>query len=378
MVTLLAVAALAVLVIRLPMQLDPAMSPPLDPGKAFDDIDVLYLETDVDSLIHVRSTMDAQRARQRLIDYIWKGQGFPRAARALRELLDPRQLGHVKAERLERLTIEMDQGYTSVAYLAHPPRPNGRLMIYHQGHSSSWTENGGDTAVAFFSRRGYTVLIFMMPLFGENTGPIAFRGTTHAHNAMATTTSPTLNPIKFFLEPIATALNTLENDHAYHDIGMIGISGGGWTTHLYAAIDPRVRQSFAVAGSLPWYLRAGAFHGPRDKGDWEQGFTRDLKNLTYLDMYILAGEGKGRHHLQILNKYDACCFAGIRHRTYEPSVQAAMRGIDHGAFTIFLDDSHHDHAISMHALETAVTPLLAGAERAREPERIYAEENPTD
>ena len=36
---------------------------------------------------------------------------------------------------------------------------------------------------------------------------------------------------------------------------MIGLSGGGWTTTVAAAIDPRVGLSIPVAGSLPFDMR---------------------------------------------------------------------------------------------------------------------------
>ena len=45
---------------------------------------------------------------------------------------------------------------------------------------------------------------------------------------------------------------------------MVSISGG-WTTTVYAAIDPRVTRSYPVAGSLPIPLRVDV----RDWGDWE-------------------------------------------------------------------------------------------------------------
>ena len=62
--------------------------------------------------------------------------------------------------------------------------------------------------------------------------------------------------------------------------------------------------------------------------------------------------------MQIINKFDSCCFAGVRYRTYEPAMQAAMKGMGGGAFGVFLDDSHRKHTISMHALEKAVAPVL--------------------
>ena len=32
---------------------------------------------------------------------------------------------------------------------------------------------------------------------------------------------------------------------------MVGISGGGWTTGVYSALDPRIEKSFVVAGTAP-------------------------------------------------------------------------------------------------------------------------------
>lgn len=55
--------------------------------------------------------------------------------------------------------------------------------------------------------------------------------------------------------PINTVLNYIEAKYTFKDFSMVGISGGGCTTHLYAAVDPRIKTSFPVAGSLPRYLR---------------------------------------------------------------------------------------------------------------------------
>ena len=33
---------------------------------------------------------------------------------------------------------------------------------------------------------------------------------------------------------------------------MVGLSGGGWTTNLIAALDDRIKYSFNVAGPFPY------------------------------------------------------------------------------------------------------------------------------
>jgi hypothetical protein len=57
-----------------------------------------------------------------------------------------------------------------------------------------------------------------------------------------------------FLEPPIVALNALLATRDDRDIGMIGVSGGDWTTTWIAALDPRIRESVPVAGSLPLFL----------------------------------------------------------------------------------------------------------------------------
>eukprot|EP00662_Eupelagonemidae_sp_cell21_P020620 gene20620-19998_t len=48
-------------------------------------------------------------------------------------------------------------------------------------------------------------------------------------------------------------------------VHLLGLSGGGWTVTLAAAIDPRIHVSIPLAGSLPWYL-FGAHQRARCRG----------------------------------------------------------------------------------------------------------------
>ena len=197
-------------------------------------------------------------------------------------------------------------------------------------------------------------MVFQMPLFGDNKrfAPAGI-GT---HDDMAKLVSSDLEPIKFFVEPVAVALNYATEKSAPDDVVMIGLSGGGWTTTLYAAIDPRVRLSFPVAGTLPDYLRVGR---PGDKGDWEQLYPELYKIANYLDLYVLGSSGRGRAQRQVLNKYDSCCFWGVGYRTYEKHVAKAVKQIGPGAFDVYLDESHRSHLVSQDAMKEAILPLLA-------------------
>jgi len=55
-------------------------------------------------------------------------------------------------------------------------------------------------------------------------------------------------PLRYFVEPVAIGLNYTRR-LGYALTAMAGLSGGGWTTMLYAALDPRVQRSYPVAGS---------------------------------------------------------------------------------------------------------------------------------
>jgi hypothetical protein len=320
----------------------------------FNEIDPVAAKVDVPSLIRVRTAEDVARVRKDLIAFIWKNDGkLPTSSEVVRADAElPKQLANSRAT-CETLTVSMDQGFKSVVYHFRPKKPNKSLAIFHQGHDHAWTSGGGAETVAFLLEKGYSVMVFQMPLFGDNKR-FAPAGIA-SHNDMAKLASREVEPIKFFLEPLAVALNYAAKKYAPEDVVMIGLSGGGWTTTLYAAIDPRVRLSFPVAGTLPDYLRVGR---PGDKGDWEQYYPDLYKIVNYLDLYVLGSSGQGRRQRQVLNKYDACCFWGVGYRTYEKHVTKAVAGLGAGAFDVYLDESHRGHMVSREAMKEAIAPLL--------------------
>ena len=133
---------------------------------------------------------------------------------------------------------------------------------------------------------------------------------------------------------------------------MIGISGGGWTTTLVSALDNRIKYSFPVAGTSPIYLRS-----ERDWGDWEQTIPELLHNSNYLEMYILGAYGKGRKQIQIINKYDACCFAGTKWKTYYSEVSNRVKDLNNGNWDLWLDETHKGHKISEYILEKILNEM---------------------
>jgi hypothetical protein len=181
------------------------------------------------------------------------------------------------------------------------------------------------------------------------------------------------SPLKFFLEPVAISLNALRD--RYKEIHIAGLSGGGWTTTMYAAVDPTVRLSFPVAGTIPLYLRTGG-----SVGDKEQYLDEFYRLAGYLDLYLLGAIGPGRKQIQILNRRDDCCFGEAQHdsvrnglgyepalRAYEKVVQDAVGGPDR--FRLVIDESAPRHLISADAVQVM---LRAMAEKRPAPSRPVA------
>jgi hypothetical protein len=336
----------------------------------YTEIAPVYSNTDVRSLIHVHTPADVERVRRELTAYIWKAPALPSDLPEVQKAVRKPFLGWGGARtiaRADQLTVSID-GFVSRMYLLFPARTNGShsLMIYHHGHSPFLAQERGRETVRFFLERGYLVLIAFPPLFGPNTGPIPDRSKTPAprlseyHDLMFKLETPTLSPIKYFLEPVVRAVNYAQQVLHLQSVYMIGISGGGWTTTLVAALDPRIRFSFPVAGSLPFYLRRRDRPCPsRIKGDREQYHPPLYAIADYLDLYVLGAYGRGRGQLQVLNQYDPCCFSGVGFRTYEDIVKDVVDKLGEGRYDVFLDSSHKSHLISRHALVDGVLPFLA-------------------
>ena len=59
-----------------------------------------------------------------------------------------------------------------------------------------------------------------------------------------------LLPTRYFLEPAYLTVNYAKA-HGYDFVGIAGLSGGGWSATVAAAIDKRINVSFPIAGSTP-------------------------------------------------------------------------------------------------------------------------------
>ena len=313
-------------------------------------------QTNVGSLIKIDSESDIDEKRKHLTEFFWGVETLRRVIEKSplpdieSNISDSRYNDFQNLKRIDRLTVEMEYGINSISYLFIPEQSNKKLVIYHQGHGGDFIL-GKDT-IQFFLNRNFTVLALAMPLVGMNNQPVVeidglgeIKLTSHEHLQLLEANQ--FNPMKLFIEPIRINLNFLVKEYDFKQNSMVGLSGGGWTTTVYSAIDERISNSFSISGTSPFYLRVDE----RDIGDYEQTNVDLYQNVNYLELYVLGAYGDDRKHIQIFNKNDPCCFSGNGHETYEFVVQDKILQLGKGNFQIFIDDTHNEHKISNIVLE---------------------------
>ena len=304
-----------------------------------------------------------QSKRDEIIRFIWGDAGFPRTqlpAAVAKDVPSPVP-GLKNAASVDTLTIRMEAGQENTSHHFHPRQGNGKLIVLQHGHACTFDDAsdprgaGMAATIDTLLGGGYGVLAVYMPHMRPNDCR------TLSHGRMFKLPLTQGSALKFFLEPVAVSLNALRP--MYKEIHMAGLSGGGWTTTLYAALDPSIRYSFPVAGSIPLYLRLGG-----SVGDQEQYLDAFYKVAGYPDLYVLGAHGAGRKQVQILNRRDDCCFGEPQHitarvglpyedalRIYEADVQKALD--TGGSFRLVIDDSSPRHMISPDAAKLMLAEM---------------------
>ena len=313
-------------------------------------------QTDIDSLIKINDKSDIDQKRYFLTEFLWDAGTLHRVSyksplpQVESDISDSRYDNFQNLKRIDRLTVEMKYGINSISYLFIPEKSNGKLILYHQGHGGDFIL--GKRTIQFFLDQNFTVLALTMPLVGMNNQPIVeMEGFGKikliSHEQLKLLETDSFNPMRLFFDPIQINLTFLQKEYDFKQYSMIGISGGGWTTVIYSAIDERISDSFSIAGSVPFYLRVN----DRDIGDYEQTNSDLYQNVNYLEIYVLSGYGDGRKHIQIFNKNDPCCFSGNGYETYEFIIKDKISQLGNGDFQVFVDDTHNEHKISDTTLE---------------------------
>ncbi len=339
---------------------------------------------------------EAEQRRQTLIEFIWP-DGLPHTQPLVTEGISELDvadhlegLDHNLVARIDRLETDV-LGVRSLAYRIHPKQKAevSRLAIIHAGHSKlgAFIKRDYTDSIHLFLRFGFQVVMMHMPQRGWNdygtaelpngvrvdiSSPEVYK----AHAAIINLPSQdeglsTGAGFRVFLEPVIAVINAFKaNGGEASEVVMLGLSGGGWTTHMAAALDKRIQLSFAVAGSYPLYLRNQL---PCCVGDLEQYFfplyDEDIAAdgsgggiATWLEIYALGGIGAKRHQLMLTAPHDSCCFNGDPEQTvdtFKDVVADSVKNIGQGQWQHQLDTTHKDHMISPWIIEKVVEPVVS-------------------
>ena len=340
-----------------------------------------------DRQITVNTPADIAAKRQALISFTWGTAGFPSSK--LPSSIDRNVKSPVQnlsnLERVDTLHISMDAGVKVLSHHFVPKKKNNRVVFINPGHTCTFDDgigsrntpdDGMQRTINRLLAQGFSVLAVYMPRYNPVLNSADCGKETHDSMFKISTTG---NPMKFFLEPVAVSLNYLKaNFPAYQDFNMVGLSGGGWTTNVYTAIDPRIKLSFSVAGSLPLYLRWDG-----STGDKEQYLDSFYQIAGYPDLYVMGSYGSGRKQIQILNRYDNCCFGEAQHnpteagksfdvavRNYETKVKTVLKNLGSDSFRLYIDEIAPFHTISDNAILNVILPVLNGKEVVTESPKL--------
>ncbi len=327
----------------------------------------------VDPAVDIHSPAQAEAKRAALVQFIW-GRSWsdilnrqPTATHDNYTPVPSDTLPQVSnLDRIEQIVVTMSVpaadgsgpiAYTSTAFLLHPRAPNGHVVVLHAGHNCAFNGSDSpynfDTTIQDLVAANFAVVALRMP-YMQNPSHCGGTG-DHDHMFSDSQRLQTGSPLQFFLEPIAQAINYIQRTYSsvYHDFNMVGLSGGGWTTTVYAAIDPRIVLSFPVAGSIPLDLHDGT-------RDSEQRDASFYNIAGYRDLYVLGSFGANRRQTQILNVHDSCCFTPNPQdaAAYTCQVQTTLSELGAGAFVFDYDDTATTHQIPLAALSGVILPTL--------------------
>ena len=313
-------------------------------------------QSDLNTLVRIDGKSDIEKKRNDLTEFFWNVGSLQRVQHDGQlpeiesDIYDSRYNDLQNLKRIDKLIVEMEYGINSVSYLLLPEESNQKLILYHHGHDGDFIL--GSNTIQFFLERNFTVLAMTMPLVGMNNQPIVgIDGFGEmkliSHDQLNLLEKNKFNPMKLFINPIQMNLNYLDKEYDFKRYSIVGLSGGGWIGLVYSAIDDRISDSFSIASSLPFYLRVDT----RDIGDYEQTNVNLYKITNYLELYVLAGYGDDRKHIQIFNKNDPCCYSGIGYESYEFFIKDKLVELGKGSFQILIDDTHNEHKISDTMLE---------------------------
>ena len=258
--------------------------------------------------------------------------------------------------------------YSNVYAHLIPKKHNGKLLIFSLGHSDNANTIGYNLAFSRALAEGCGVLICWMPLRGSNLRPSGITGNGHDQLDNANTVN---SLYKLFLDGCRQAVQwclTTYPNHYDGELLMSGLSGGGWLTLFYSAVDVRVKQSISFAGYVPVPLRLAS--GPDEVSDIEQRKAAmvgtagsPLSGTTsYEDLMILAAI-PGRTHYHGSAYLDDTICTGLVPHAWRGPIRDKIESLG-GNYEHIIDLDVVGHQISQWEVDNVLAPLIPEADNS--------------
>lgn len=331
-------------------------------------------------VLTLMSNADIASRRGALINFIWGSptlSATPATAVAVTGNCSQPNFG--ASVLVQELRVPMSLGQVGVVCHFYPAAGKpflNQAVVFNPGHTSSiadgsnWSSDSGfgdQRLVKAMLDAGFGVLVQFMP----GHAPTEFNGGDPHPGMFANLAPPQGTVWQYFLQPINAALNfagSAASPKSYTKFHMVGLSGGGWTAAVYAALDERLATTIQIAGSEPLEF----WNGVSDAA--EQTSPGLYTIAAYRDLYLM-GTSNGRREIQILNRGDNCCFMpgwlGGPNATWDADIRNYERDIRSraydigtgGVFRLEIDEVPGGHQISRNAAWNIVLPELLGMRR---------------
>jgi len=308
---------------------------------------------DVSASVKITNHGAADETRTQLLDFIWP-QGKLPGEMTIRDMKHP----SLAAYPAQMWTVTMPHGVVSRSFF-FDSGGSDCLFLWHDGHyRRPVTEAPAALELsARMLRDGCDVLLLSMPLYGVNADPVL-----SDHDELAQFESPTFSPIAYFMEPAAQALDEALARKPYSRVGMGGLSGGGWSTVLFAALDQRITHMYSVAGSMPFEVDidpdvAGLITSSA-RGDYEQSYAPLYDIAGYLDLYLLGAQNRSAKHIYI--SADQCCFPPELMAAFAPELETYAADVVGGYLSFLRDSAATQHELSGWAIDVITNDFFDG------------------
>lgn len=236
-------------------------------------------------------------------------------------------------------------------FMPENPTP-GRIAIHVYGHDLR--RSACAATIDALLDRGWQVIAVDMPLLGANGADQ--RETLKNHNGFMRWNTDGVSPMALFLQPLKAIVDQIYRENGANPdltVMLVGRSGGGWTSFMYAALDERVHYAVSVAGGMP--MSHWGHDKPLRTADYEQLDPLIYESVRYEDIMPVAGS---RGAFYVYNEHDPCCFRLAPDDPFLRYLQSAAVAL-HKPIGVYVDRETTTHSFSDAAVNAMDTFIAA-------------------